>query len=235
MEEPVTTEVPIISETEQKPKTLWRAFTVDPRNLSTESLHQPLVPGSSAEDDPKRIGDGNERGVYMSTNRTMVEAAYAHTSKGLSVTAPRFSDHGLITDKVTLPQCGVIVEIDTKNLPIRKPNIIPALQGHYNNGFQGDEYITETVPPENYRVVCLVLSRFANDSERFIVDVPDSKPETVKNALEKIQTEFEVRKQAANKFVSFLESMDSRQRLNDFDVRRKWQQYQEENRSFSSS
>lgn len=235
MEEPVTTEVPITIEAEQKPETLWRAFTVDPRNLSTENLHQPLIPGTSAEDDPSRIGDGNERGVYMSTNRTMIEAAYAHTSKGLSVPAPRFSDHGSITDKVTLPQCGVIVEVDTKNLPIRKPNIIPVLRGHYNNGFQGNEYIADVVPPENYKVVCLVLSRYPNDSERFVVDVPDTKPENLKGALEKIQAEFEVRKQEATKFANFLESMNPRQRLDDFRVRTKWQQYQEANRPSNST
>ena len=81
MEEPAANEVSAMSEIEQKPQTLYRAFTVDPKDLSVESLRQPLIPGASAQDDPTRIGDGNERGVYMSTNRTMVEAAYAHTSK----------------------------------------------------------------------------------------------------------------------------------------------------------
>lgn len=232
MAEPGINETPTIKlEVEQKPQTLYRAFTVDPRKLTVENLHQPLVPGTSAEDDPTRIGDGNERGVYMSTNRTMVEAVYAHTSRGLSVTSPRFNDHGSITDKVTLPQCGIIVEVNTNNLPIRKPKIIPVLQGHYNNGFSGDEYIANIVPPENYKVVGLVLSRYPNDSERVAVDVSDTEPEKLKSAIEKIQKEFAVREQAAKEFSTFISSLDPRLRLNDFAVKRKWQQYQEANKT----
>ncbi len=163
----------------------------------------------------------------MSTNRTMVEAAYAHTSCGLFIPSSRFNDNGSIDSRIILPQCGVIVEIDTKGLVIRKPIIIPVLQGHYNNGYAGDEYIADSVPPEKYRVVRLVLSRWANDSERLVVDIENNSPDSLRGGIEKIQKEFGLREQAAIEFAAFIETLDPSQRLNDFIVRRKWNQYLE--------
>ena len=213
-------------EIERKPKTLWRAFTVDPRELTIESLHRPLTPGTSMQEDPHRLGEGNEIGVYMSTNRNMVEAAYAHTSKGLLLSSPRHNDNGSTVEGVTLPQCGIVVEVDTKDLPIRNPKITPALQGHYNNGFEGDELIANVIPPENYRVVRLVLSRFANDNQKLTVDIPDKNPETIQTAIDKIKIEFAKREQSAKEYVSFLETLNPNQRLDSYILKRKWAQTQ---------
>jgi hypothetical protein len=226
-----TPEIPVKqSEINKKPNVLWRAFTVNPKMFSIENLSRPLFPGTSAQDDPNRMIDGNERGVYISTNRTMVEAAYAHASRGLSVEAPKYNDGYSIATKIALPQCGIVVRIDTKELAIRKPKITSVLQGVYNNGFEGDEYIIDEVPSKNYQVVKLILSRWANDSEQFTVDVPDAKPGELKAALEKIQKEFSVREQSAKKFAAFLASLNPQQRLNEIIVKREWQKYQDANK-----
>jgi hypothetical protein len=205
-------------ELDQKPKVLWRAFTIDPNGLSVELLSRPLVPGSSAEDDPSRMGDGNERGVYMSTNRRMVEAAYAHTSLGLAIDAPTFNDRGSIVQRVTLPQCGLVVRVNTDGLPIRKPVIIPKLQGHYNNGFEGDEWIADQVPPENYRLVALILSRWANDSERLKIEIEESSLEQVGSAMKRIRGEFQEWENTARRFVVLIESLTPQQRMNEWMV-----------------
>jgi len=219
-------ETVIAGEIEKKPAILWRAFTVDPRNLTPESLRLPLVPGTSKQDDPTRVADGNELGVYMSTNRTMVEAAYAHTSLGLRVEVPKSNYGVFVNDIITLPQCGIIVQVDTENLNIRKPKITPALRGHYNNGFEGDEYIADEVPPQNYVVTRLVLSRWANDNDREVVDIENpNDPEQVQLAIVKVQQEFQKREQTAQEFARFLNGLEPSQRYNEFNLKRKWQEH----------
>lgn len=211
-------------ETEQKPEILWRAFTVDPRTLTVYTFSQVLIPGTSVEDGIEK-GNGNEYGVYMSTNRRMVETAYS--SKGLPVPAPRFNDNGSIVDWVTLPQCGVIVEVDTKGLSIRKPKMTSALRGVHNNGFEGDEYIADEVPAQNYKVVRLILSRAANDADQISIDVEGSNEEQIQQAIEKVQKGFQLREQQAKEYIAFLNTLDPGQRLNDWIVKSKWQQYLE--------
>lgn len=225
---PENSETPASLGIELKPEVLWRAFTVDPQTLTSESFKKTLVPGHVNEDDPTKIGDGNEIGTYMSTNELMVEAAYAHTSLGLSVSAPRFNDRGSMSDKIILPQCGVICKVDTRNLETRKPKITPVLQGVYNNGFEGDEYIADEIPPENYRVVKLVLSRWANDGERVIVELEGSSNQQVGEAINKIKAEFQNKKSAAEEFARFLEGLDPNLRRNEFAINSRWRKYQDE-------
>ncbi len=219
-------EVPVKVESDNRPDVLWRAFTMDPRSLTLFSFRQPLVPGTSAEDDPNRIADGNERGVYMSTNRKMVETAYAHTSLGLGIQVPHFKDHGSLTNKIALPQCGVVVKIDTKHLAIRKPVIIPSLLAHYNNGFEGDEYIADTVPEGNYQVVRLVLSRWAHDAECLVVDVENpNDPIIMQKTIETIQNAFQQREEEAQRFAAFLKTQEPNLRMNEHLLMKKWLQY----------
>jgi hypothetical protein len=70
MPEPTSQESAINLEI-SKPEVLWRSFTIDPRELSVDMFRQPLVPGKPSGDDPTKLSDGNELGVYMSTNRDM--------------------------------------------------------------------------------------------------------------------------------------------------------------------
>lgn len=223
-------EVNIEPEIDKKPDVLWRGFTIDPRTLTAERFSQPLVPGTIAQDDPTRIEDENELGVYMSTNRDMVETAYtqAHV-KGVNIQTPDYyNPHQGRTNEVPLPVCGVVIKVDTKGLSIRKPRITQYLKGVYNNGFEGDEYIADSVPPENYKVSRLILTRWANDSDRVIIDIQGSTEEETQAAIEKIQNEFQKREQAAKEFSTFLESLDRNQRLNNYIVEKKWLQHLQE-------
>jgi len=216
------------NEVNNKPNVLWRGFSVDPDKLNIEMFNQPLTYGSVSKDDPAKIGDGNELGVYMSTNRRMVESSnYTHHSLSLSIEAPKYNDKGSITNKIYLPQCGVVVKVDTIGLEVHQPQITSYLKRVYNNGFQGDEYISDQISPKNYKVVKLFLSLSANDPNKLAIDILDNDPESLKKGIEKIKNEFELRKQKATKFANFLETIDPTSRLDDFLVQKKWKNYQE--------
>ena len=165
-------------EEEKKPELLYRAFTVNPEQLTVEMLSGVLIPGRASEEDPTKIHDGNELGVYMSTNRHMTEQAYASPSGGLSVKTPEHKDgRGVVTNFIPLPQCGIVVEVRTENLLIRRPEITAALKGVDNNGYEGDEWIADQIPGTEYKIVRLILSRYANDSEKIVVDVGENTKE----------------------------------------------------------
>lgn len=214
-------------ESSEKPPVLYRAFTVDPELLTVELLTEDLKPGTIDKEDSTKIGDGNELGVYMSTNRNMVEIAYAHAPNS-SVKSPQYNNRGSIMEYIPLPSCGVVVEVITENLPIRKPEISEVLQGVYNNGFEGQEWISDSVPSDHARVIKLILSSHSNDTGKFVVTVDGSKKEDLQKAIDSIKTEFEKRKEEAIQFRNFLEGLKPDMRLNEFMVKRKWQKFQEE-------
>lgn len=216
--------VPDRGESEPRPKTLYRAFTVDPRTLTSEFFTRPLVPGRRSKDDPAKIEDGNEYGVYMSTNRTMSETAYASTRiKGLVVPTDRFNDNGGLTENILLPTCGVVVEIDTDNLDIRKPKLLDVFQE--NNGFQGREWIAGEIPPQNYRVLSLKLSTHPTDRDRYVVDIDPNDPDSLEKGIDEIKQVFEQRMQSAQEYAEFIKSLDPKDRLSEFSVKRKWEAY----------
>lgn len=209
-----------------RPDTLYRAFTVNPENLSLDMLQKPLVPGSQAVDDPTRIGDGNEKGVYMSTNQGMVEKVYACGSNDNFLKTPRFVRRGGQEVGVVLPTCGLVLEIDTVDLDIREPRMIPALIGHYNNGYEGYEWIADEVPPEHYKLLKLVLSTHPNDKDKVTIDVTDATAEELHEAINKVRSEYEIRRNEALEYKKFLESLTGAERMNDFILERKWKEYQ---------
>lgn len=210
-----------------RPDLLYRAYTVNPKNLSLEMFAKPLVPGSQSVDDPTRIGDGNERGVYMSTNPDMVETVYASGGRveGNHIITPRYNDRGGQSNLVVLPVCGVVLEIDTKELDIREPKMIPALIGHYNNGFEGYEWIADEITPQHYKLKKLVFSTHPNDKDRKVIDVTEASDEEKQEVIKKIRAEFEKRQEEALKFKGFLEGLDPKDRMNEFVLKRKWEQY----------
>jgi len=108
----------------------------------------------------KIVSDGNEYGVYMSDNILVADLAY---SKVADITPSNLKN---VVDKdltlmfnmcsynihVALPEIGIIYEIDTTGLNVRKPWISMSLNAVYNNGFSGNEWIADEVPISNYRV-----------------------------------------------------------------------------------
>lgn len=216
-------------EKNEKPKLLYRAFTIDPEDLTLDAMTKPLVPGRKNKNDPTKIHDGNELGVYMSTNRLMVETAYAGTPKGLSIKSPKYHDGYNVRENIPLPQCGVVVEVDTENLSIRKPQIAEVFKSHYNNGWQGDEWIVDEVPGNQYKVVRLIISQ-ANESKKFIVDINGPKKEDMEQAIEQIRVELERRKRVANEYRDFLEDTDEKVRMSSLALKNRWEKLKAKNK-----
>lgn len=216
------------NETIEKPDILYRAFTINPDNLSLEISTNTLAPGNINKEDPTKINDGNELGVYMSTNLSMVEFAYTNTPLGLNIKGPIYNNGGSMTDEIPLPQCGIIAEIDTSKLSIRKPKLAPHLESVYNNGFEGDEWIADSVPSSQYKIIRLVLSSSANDSKKYVVNV-ENKEGGLEEAIEKIKAEFNERKEEANRYKLFLEGLEEKKRLNAFFLKNEWERVQNQN------
>ena len=134
------------------PKILYRGIRFDHENYPGYQFTQDIpLPDKYIIDQEGRkcVTDGNEYGIYMSTNREMA-ANYAMPTvydtspigQGIYVGESRMQPG--------LPAIGVLTEIDTEGLSIKEPYISPTLAGHYNNGYQGKEYIsTEPVPFNN--------------------------------------------------------------------------------------
>ncbi len=222
--EKVSSDVPSEGSREQKerPKILFRSFSVDPECLSLEFLKQALVPGSIREGDSTKIEDENEKGVYMSTNERVAEI-YAHTKvPSACVKVPQCKLGGSVTNVINLPVCGILVEIGTDGLPVRRPRITATLQGHYNNGFQGEEWIADSVPRENFRIKKFFLSKGFGNSESF--DVSGMSDDEVSGVIDSIQKKFENEKREAMALKRFIESLPERERYDPF-LLKKFEKY----------
>jgi|GEM_PF-2731079 len=209
-------------ENESRPEKLYRGFVVDPESLSAELVERPLVMGLAHKRDSSKSRDGNEAGVYMSSNPTMVESTnYAHGAFG-SLEVPRYAARGGLRDTIPLPGCGVIVEVETQGMDVRRPEISEAMQGHYNNGFEGDEWIADEVPADHYRVTKLTLSLGANDGEKIVLNVGDE-PGALEAAIEEIKQQARENRSRAEAFKEFLESLTQEERYNENVVEKRWQ------------
>jgi hypothetical protein len=125
------------------------------------------------------ITDGNEYGVYMTTNQHMAEVSSYGTPRHTDPLpgSPTFNYRGQRNVAVDTPRVGITYRIDTDGLEVRKPKIDPTLQGVYNNGFQGDEYIADHVPAEKVRVASFrVGSDLLHRVESLEVDGEDHQP-----------------------------------------------------------
>ncbi len=136
-----------------KPLVLYRGLKIDYNNLldyqftgqESKVNYDPIIDQHGR----KTVIDGNEYGVYMSDNLQMVLAAYGSLHHdGIPV------DNSLQINyqRILIPSVAVIYEINPKGLNIRKPFITDTLKGHYNNGILGDEWIADSIPPNNYRL-----------------------------------------------------------------------------------
>lgn len=227
--------IEIKREEEKKPEKLFRAFTVNPEELSLEKLKEDLVPGNVNENDPTKISDGNELGVYMSTNPLMVEKSYSYGTGNYEDLHLRVLKHsvrgGGYAEFIKLPACGIVYEIDTKDLDIRKPEIRSELQGVYNNQFEGDEWIANRVPAKNCRVKKLILSEYANDRNWTEINVTGLDDKKIQEAIDLIKEKFRKSKSEAIKFKDFLESLSEKERFVSYmPLRVKYEKYLDEKR-----
>ncbi|HSX35903.1 MAG TPA: hypothetical protein VLH84_03140 [Patescibacteria group bacterium] len=208
-----------VSPGQARPSTLYRGVIVPAGAVTGDMLVGDIRPGEEPLIDAegrKVVADGNEYGVYMSDNGHMAEVAYATPRHTTQITdSPTFRWRGANQERLGLPKAGVLHQVDTTGLDIRKPYIQPQLRGVYNNGFQGDEWIVDTVPAANHHPIKLTLGPdMLHPAQGFdVVTDPAA-------ALEALRAEVAYRsgRFAVAKLV--LEGMSPAQRNNDFYVKR---------------
>ena len=136
---------------ENKPNVLYKGLKINYNNLQDFEFfgidlkvnYAPIIDQYGR----KTVTDGNEYGVYMFNNLGMVECAYNDLHhEGI----PIHNNLLINNERIMIPSIAVIYQINTNGLDIRKPFISEQFKGQYNNGFQGDEWITDIVPASNY-------------------------------------------------------------------------------------
>ena len=118
------------------------------------------------------VRDGNEYGIYMSDNPKIPLDAYGNaTNRGSGVYINPHISIGSRGDYVKIPDVGICYKISTENLNIKRPWISDALQGVYNNGWNGDEWITDKIPAGNYEIMQVMIGEdMLHDTEYIELD-----------------------------------------------------------------
>ena len=151
----------------------------------------------------KTVTDGNEYGVYMSDNLSMVTSAYGDLHHdGI----PIHNNLSIYNERIMIPSIAVIYQINTDGLDVRKPFISDQLKGHYNNGFQGDEWIADIIPANNY---ALYRVRIGAD---ILHDAEDIDLLRIKNISEQVKQKLEMRKYRLETFANAMERMSPMKR-----------------------
>ena len=192
---------------ENKPSVLYRGIKVDYNSLQNFKFsgvdlkvnYAPIIDQYGR----KTVTDGNEYGVYMSDNLHMVTSAYGDLHHdGL----PIYNNLSIYNERIMIPSVAVIYQISTEGLDVRKPFISDQLKGHYNNGFQGDEWITDFVPANNYT---LYRVRIGGDVLHDAEDIDLSKTDDIS---EQIKQKLEMRKYRLETFANAMERMSPMKR-----------------------
>lgn len=151
------------------PNVLYRGIVIDYETLKNYHFsgvqltppYEPLIDNQGR----KVVGDGNEYGVYMTDNLKVAKDYYANSSN-------KSKNNSLIKDLeinhqiLSIPSVGIVYTINTRGLEVRRPFITPGLTSHYNNGIVGHEFISDSIPPENYTVSQIMIGRdFLHDEE----------------------------------------------------------------------
>lgn len=150
------------------------------------------------ENGRKVVGDGNEYGVYMTDNQTMVNDVYGKPHGTGQPISKVMIDHRM----VALPKVGIAYEIDPqKAINVRKPWISSVLQGHYNNGFSGDEWIADKIPVGGYRVTKIEIGDdILHPAQVFNVEANDNVV-AIQNNVNRIIEEREKHLQALSNYL----------------------------------
>ena len=148
----------------------------------------------------KVVSDGNEYGVYMSDNLSMVEYAYGNLhNDGTELRR----DIVIENSRLTIPSVAVIYKINTDGLNVRQPFITDYLKGHYNNGFQGHEFITDYIPAESYDLIRVRIGAdLLHDQQDLDLSDENKVKEKIKNIIEMRKYRLEVFGMAMEQFSS---------------------------------
>lgn len=199
-----------MDEKQDVPQFLYRGILIDYNNLSDFTIdgvpmvmpYKPYIDSEGRE----TVHDGNEYGIYMSSNLQMSKNVYGKSNFGSSKLSDDIYLGGLGGDKryITLPQLEVIYKISTNNLQVRKPWIQDELQGVYNNGFSGEEWIADEIPSENYERLSLKVSN----------DILHDEEEVTNLNIEQIKNIFEGRKNRLNVLINEMQKISPEERKN---------------------
>lgn len=192
---------------ENKPNVLYRGLKIDYNNLKDFNFfgvdlkvnYAPIIDQYGR----KTVTDGNEYGVYMSDNLGMVEYAYGDLHHdGI----PIHNNLSIYNERIMIPSVAVIYQINSDGLGIRKPFISERLKGHYNNGFQGDEWIADIVPVSNYTIYRV---RIGAD---ILHDAEDTDISRIENIKEQLKQKLEMRKYRLETFANAMERISPMKR-----------------------
>jgi hypothetical protein len=202
----------------ERPKKLYRGFDIRPNDLSRDIFDQAHTPMESSGIDGERRTDGNEVGVYMSTNPAMVICAYGNgISANSKIDAKRHNTSRGFQDRLLLPGIGIILEIDTEGLDIRKPK---TPMGHYNNGFIGDEWITDKLEATHYRPIRFQVPLPSNRHRGLILDFDGNESPELDSAMAKVNEHYQDVLRETQRKVDEIGILTEKQRGNPFRIER---------------
>ncbi len=142
----------------QKPEILYRGIHLSYDELKNFNFDDDLVVPYQPiinENGQETVLDGNEYGVYMTDNLQMVKDVYGNAHGPGTNLYPNFNFNG---HQIAIADVGIVYEINTDNLDIHKPRITSLLSSVYNNGFKGDEWITQSpIPFNNFRILRIII------------------------------------------------------------------------------
>lgn len=186
----------------EKPAFLYRGICLNTTQFFNMNIFgdiKPASPPKKNEQGQDIVQDGNEYGIYMTTSYNMAQGVYGNVHQNGTIYSPEVVyNESANCYKLCNPQIGVTYKVDTSNIKIKKPWIVGYLQGHYNNGYEGEEWITDAsnpppfnehrIPKESVTVTDIVIGYdMLNNKEK--IDVANMTPEQimlmVKNNLEK--------------------------------------------------
>lgn len=140
----------------EKPPVLYRGVIINYELLKNyEFVGKDMTPPYAPKIDEqgrKTVGDGNEYGVYMTDHEIVARNAYAAVSLSDGTPLNKTVMFGMDHSRTVIPSVGIVYKIDTNGLDAHVPWITSYLNGHYNNGMGGDEWIAESVPASNYSI-----------------------------------------------------------------------------------
>lgn len=140
----------------EKPPVLYRGVKIKYELLKNYKFigeeMKPPYPPKIDEQGRKTVGDGNEYGVYMTDYDIVARNAYAAVDQRDGTPINKSVIFGNRRESTVIPSVGIVYKIKTDGLDVHVPWITSYLNGHYNNGMGGDEWIAESVPASNYSI-----------------------------------------------------------------------------------
>lgn len=192
--------------TEEIPEYLYRGMCIryeDLNNFTFSGVDMKL-PYEAYIDEQGRetVRDGNEYGIYMSDNPKVVMHSYGNATKvGNGTYINPHVALGIRKEYVKIPDVGICYKIFTKNLNIKKPWIRDEFQ-RGNNGYDGNEWITDKIPAENYEIMQVNIGKdILHDEQDVELDDVENLSQRVIEIMEQRKSRLEIFAQEMSRFL----------------------------------